>query len=82
MLFEVFHLLALQKQNRNNRTCMSYKKRVGSSAHIHHRTSLIPTSVDLTCMSAQRLENTHTQTTTLLMHTRYENANKAYPHAA
>ena len=73
MSFEVLHLLALQKQNRNNRTRMSYKKkrrRVGSSAHIHHPL-LIPTSVDLTCMSAQRLETTRCKnaTTTMLMHT-------------
>ena len=78
MSFEVLHLLALQKQNRNNRTRMSYKKKrrhVGSSAHIHHPL-LIPTSVDLTCMSAQRLENTHTQTTTMPMRTMYKNANE------
>ena len=72
MSFEVHHLLALQKQNGNNRTRMSYKRknrrRVGSSAHIHHPL-LMSTSVDLTCMNPQRLENTHTQTTTMLMHT-------------
>ena len=71
MSFEVLHLLALQKQNRNNRTRMSYKKkrrRVGSSAHIHHPL-LMSTSVDPTCIYAQKLENRHTQTTTMLMHT-------------
>ena len=82
MPVEVLHLLALQKQNRN-KTCISYKKkrqRVGSSAipaNIRHPTLLTPASVDLTCMNAQRIENTHTQPTTMPMHMMYKNANKS-----
>ena len=79
MFVEVLHLLALQKQNRD-KTCISYKKNDEvsdrHSANIRHRTLLTPTSVDLTCMNAQTLENTHTQTTTMPMQTMYKNANE------
>ena len=88
MFVEVLHLLAVQKQNRD-KTCISYKKNDDLSDHhtgkyppsntadSHFcRPELTPTSVDLTCMNAQRLKNTHTRTTTMPMHTMYKNANK------